>query len=457
MKLFIAKSKWLEESDLRLDGKFHLSDGRIARIDINNSPYALKKIADVSKDIFYGGRDRRIYVNDPTKGVAFMGSAAMLKSDFNNLKYISRKHTKNIKSYLLDKDWCLVSRSGTIGNTVYTNTDYQNKAASEDIIRVLPEKNILPGVLYAYLSSKYGYALLTQGTFGAVIQHIEPDFIANLPIPDFPDSFQKKIHSLIAKSAKQKESSTAALASAHKLFDENIFKSNSYKNPRINTCDLNAINNRLQLRIDATFYLNLIPMEDMFRDDVVFDRLENLVKHPMFTSQRGKRIYVKRGIKFLSTSDISQSNPLRINKYLSLKTNGLKTLVVQKNWILVSRSGQEILGSCFLVDNTYNDCAVNEHSIRVIINEEKISPHYVYGFLSHPKIKNYIRAGIFGSAILTINEDYLQMLKIPILSHKLLSQITDLVLSYQTCKEEACKLEYEAIALIENEIESWQK
>ena len=86
--------------------------------------------------------------------------------------------------------------------------------------------------------------------------------------------------------------------------------------------------------------------------------------------------------------------------------------MVKKNWILVSSSGQDILGSAFLVDNSYAECAVNQHSIRVIINEELISSYYVYGYLSTPKIKKYIRSGIYGSAVLTIDEHFLKNLKV---------------------------------------------
>lgn len=457
MKLIIAESKWLNDSDLRIDGKFHLSDGRVARLTIGKSPYVVKTIGSVTKDIFYGGRDRRVYVEDSSKGVPFMGISDMLKSDLNSLKYISTKNTKNLKSYILSSGWTLVSRSGTIGNTVFTNSDYASKAASEHIIRVIPQTNILPGVLYAYLSSRYGYALLTQGTFGAVIQHIEPHFISELPIPDFPKSFQNKIHGIVVKTASLKEKATAVLASVHKIFEENIFKKNDSINERIGVCDYSELSSLFQRRFDATFYLNLLPIEKAFKEEIKFKPLGSLVKQPIFTAQRGRRVYVKKGIKFLSTSEIAQSNPLRINNYLSINTAGLQSLVVKKDWILVSRSGQEILGSSFLVDNTYNDCAVNEHSLRVIIDEDKISPYYVFGYLSHPKIKEYIRAGIYGSAILTINQDYLETLKIPLLSTHLTKQISDSILTYKKCKEEACMLEFEAINLIEKEIDSWQK
>lgn len=457
MKVTSAKSDWIKESDLRLDASFHLSEGRSVRKLIANAPYEVRDLEFVTTRIFYGGRAKRNYVKDPSRGVPYMGGAGMLKSDFTSLKYISKKNTPFLKEYLLEKGWILISRSGTIGNTVYTNDNFVGKAGSDDIIRVIPNGKISSGTLYAYLTSKFGYALMTQGTFGAVIQHIEPDFLSSLPVPIFPKELQKKVEELISAAADLRYKFTSNLKLAHDLFDKSIFHERKPLTKKIGTYGSDTILNGLHRRLDATHYLNLITIEEAFKSDITTKELRDLVKHPMFTAQRGKRNYVKKGVKFLSTTDISQSNPYLINKYLSLKTIGLKTLMVKKDWILVASSGQEILGNVFLVDDTYNDCAINQHSIRVIIDEQRISPHYVYGFLSYPKVKKYLRAGIYGSAILTINEDFMERIKVPILSSETMNDISNYVQFYQQQKEEACKLEFKAISLIEQEIESWQK
>lgn len=457
MRIAINSSSCFRDSNIRLDARYHLSDGKLAKRMVLTSKYDINNLRDVATDIFYGGRARRVYVKDKEKGVPFMGSADMLKTDFNGLKYISRKHTSNLSSYIVKPGWILVSRSGTIGNTTYTNADFDNKAASEHIIRIIPNGKMLPGTIYAYLSSKFGYALMTQGTFGAVIQHIEPEFLAKLPVPTFSENLQNRTNTLIQESAELKEKATAALRTAHGLLTSRIFEKPISRRVMIGSCTSKNVATVLQSRLDASFYLNLIPIEDDFSHNIKFQALRTLVKRPMFTALRGKRNYVKNGIKFLSTTDISQSNPLLINQFLSLNTFGLKSLIVEKNWILVARSGSEILGSSFLVDSSYDKTAVNEHSIRVIIDETKISPHFIYGYLSHPRIKDYIRAGIYGSAILTINEDYLERLKVPMLPADTVKEISDLVLLYQQSKEESCRLEFEAISLIEQEIESWQK
>ena len=96
----------------------------------------------------------------------------------------------------------------------------------------MPDYILRPGVIYAYLASKYGHSLLTQGVFGAVIQHIEPAFIASLPIPMFPESFQAEVDDMIQESARLREEANDMLEEAHKQImsiipDQDIHTSNS--------------------------------------------------------------------------------------------------------------------------------------------------------------------------------------------------------------------------------------
>ena len=75
------------------------------------------------------------------------------------------------------------------------------------------------GVLYSYLASVYGQTLLTQGSFGAVIQHIEPSFISSLPIPQFGEAFQKEVDALIQESTHLREEAADALNEAKEILN----------------------------------------------------------------------------------------------------------------------------------------------------------------------------------------------------------------------------------------------
>ena len=171
----------------RFDAGYHLSEGMRARAHLARSPYRSVSVGDVTSDVFFGGRDKRVYVNSEKFGVPFVGSSTMLKADLSDVKFVSRKYTPNLDEMRLKPGWILVSRSGTVGKTAFSNQMFDGLAASEHIIRIVPNDLMPVGFMYAFLSSCYGYALLTQGTYGSVINTIEPDYIKSLQIPVFPD------------------------------------------------------------------------------------------------------------------------------------------------------------------------------------------------------------------------------------------------------------------------------
>ena len=102
-------------------------------------------------------------MNNLENGLPFIKGTDIIKTDFSNLKIISRKRIANLNEYFLEEGWTVITRSGTIGNSAYVNKTSISKAASHDIIRVVP-KTVQSGFLYALLSSKNGKALLTHGT-----------------------------------------------------------------------------------------------------------------------------------------------------------------------------------------------------------------------------------------------------------------------------------------------------
>jgi len=190
MKIEVAKRKWITDNAFRLDASYHLSDGRQSEFIIKKSPLGFSSLSSLTSDIFMGPRFKRYYVDNEGNGVPFMGGADMQKTDLTNLKLISKKMTKSINELYLKKHWTLVTRSGTVGNTAFTSEDFEGKTATEDVIRIIADSNkIKPGFLYAFLSSKYGYNLIVQNTYGAVIQHIEPHHLKKIPIPSFSAAF----------------------------------------------------------------------------------------------------------------------------------------------------------------------------------------------------------------------------------------------------------------------------
>ncbi|MBR1397646.1 MAG: hypothetical protein IJ563_08960, partial [Selenomonadaceae bacterium] len=101
--------------------------------------------------------------------------------------HISPKNTKGLIDFLtVHKGQVLMTRSGTIGKIVYVSKTLDNKIFTPDLLRIEVYNEIDAGYIYAYLKSKIGQMLISLNFYGAVVQHLEPEHLAGVPIPDAP-------------------------------------------------------------------------------------------------------------------------------------------------------------------------------------------------------------------------------------------------------------------------------
>ena len=317
MKTSVVRLDNIKPIQFRFDASYHLSEGEEVKRLINASPYRLLKVSDASKDIFIGNRAKRVYVKKRSHGTPFLSSSDILQADLENVKIASNKYTPNIEQMKLQKGWTLISRSGTIGNCAFANAKHAQKLASEDVIRLVPNNILREGVVYAYLASKYGHSLLTQGTFGAVIQHIEPDFVGSLPIPNFPESFQKEVDDLIQESARLREEATVALEEAIKIFDNILGETEFTSNQQTKVLSSKQIFQSFK-RFDSQYQI---------ASDVLKAQLQKIsgirtikiatIASNVFIGNRGKRMYVNNnGVPFMSSSDMMLFNALYYSKLI---------------------------------------------------------------------------------------------------------------------------------------------
>lgn len=220
MKVKAVPSSWIQTEGRRLDvGPFLFgaveARERIRRLDAPKQP--LKALtAGPGGGIFNGPQFSRLYVTDPAHGVPFLGSSSMLLADLSHLPLLSRKYADSPKLRHLEVQpgMTLISCSGTIGRMVYARPDMAGMWASQDIMKVCPDPaRIPPGYLYAFLSSRFGVPMVVGGTYGAIIQHIEPEHIAELPVPRLGDALELGVDSVVSVASSQ-------LAEAARLLDQ---------------------------------------------------------------------------------------------------------------------------------------------------------------------------------------------------------------------------------------------
>jgi type I restriction enzyme S subunit len=431
---------------------YHLSDGHLSRKIIANSPFPIEKIKAVSSRIFYGGRAKRVYINDEKFGIPFVESSDMLKSDFFNLKLISKKYTKNLDAFFVKKGWTLVSRSGTIGNTAYTNKEFDGKAASEHIIRVIPNDKIYSGYLYAYLSSKYGYNLLTQGTFGAVILHIEPDYIADLPIPLPPEGQQQAIHNLIEQSATLREE-------ANVLLREEIEKKYYTEEKKekvfiINTKDIfNGDKYTNEKRLEVDYYQpNTQGGTEKIKEEN-WALLGDLSSDITISNLRA-RTFVKKGITLFTGQALGLTKPDE-SKQLSMKlTKNITQNITRNDDILVSAFGT--LGKTELAfNNFYTGIFASQQLCRIRTVKDKIHSGYLFLLLKSLIGQKQILKFKIDSAIEWLNSHNFTSIVVPIPKD---ARLRLGEIAYEICNKryKALNLENAAITQLENTIALWQ-
>lgn len=451
MKISKIKTRVFKSNGFRIDASFHLSDGVVVRRKIAASPYKIMKVSDAANQIFYGNRAKRVYVQKRENGIPFLSSSDILQADLENVKLASKKYTPCIEQMRLQEGWILISRSGTIGNTAWATKQHAQKLASEDVIRIDPNNILRAGFVYAYLSSSYGHSLLTQGTFGAVIQHIEPDFVASLLIPQFPAKFQEKVDNLIKESARLRDEATELLNEAVSEFEKKLISVPYKKKFCTSTVSMKQILKKFN-RLDAHYQIAQKEFVARRKKTLKYEKIGPKAEK-IFVGNRGKRLYSKDGVSFLSSSDMMLFNALRYSKKISKNTPSLSMMQVHKNDILISRSGT--IGNCVLVGDLLNGKAVSEHALRLVLDKNKVNPSYVFAYMNTEEGRELLQSLAYGSVIITLGEGFVADVDLPILDEEVQKEIIRKIDEYVRLADNAAEKESLAISLVEKEIDGW--
>jgi len=460
MKSIIAKNTWFVESDLRLDASYHLSDTNRIKHLFSTLPYQFTTIQEQSERIFSGNIFRRTYVKDPERGIPYITGSDMIKLDITSGKYLSKRQSAGLKNLMLEKGWILITCSGTLGNTVYTNDLFAKSIATHDLIRIIPNnRQVKEGLLYAYLSSKYGYTLLTQSSYGGVVKHIEPEHIENIPVPIFSEDKQLEIHNLIVESAELRVEANKILKIVETLFHDSLkINSQTQNKSQIGSRKISEIQNSFQVRLDAPSFINngvkLIESLSREFDFVDLGKLAVNIRRPGIF----KRVYVdKGGLPYIKGSELGLCNPFTNCVYLSkTKTPFLDELKLQQNQILITCAGS--VGNVRLITKEFEDLNSigSQDIIRLESNDKLFTSEYIFGYLRLPVIFEYVQSLKYGSVIERIEPFHVG--RIPILkpSIEFSNQITQLITQYKNHVYAAFCQEQKAIQFVENEIEQWQ-
>lgn len=456
VKLKIVRAAWLDEGGRRLDCNPYMSGALEARDTLKRLAAKKDKLRGVTLGMFDSGRESRNWVDDPRFGVRYMGSSAITLADLSSLPLISNKQVARNPKLLIREGWSLITRSGTIGRMTYVRREMAGLACSEDVLRVVPDpERIPPGYLYAFLSSRYGVPLVVSGTYGAIIQHIEPEHIADLPVPRFDARTEAAIAEKVDAAARARSEAVELLQEAR-----------------------NRLHVRLGLRAPTPVSALIKPdvtavSSDTFRDrgDGYYYSARNAESRAAFDAAGGSRalgevaevfipgIFKRQyasdpqfGSPYITGGDVFELAPVS-DKFLMKRVAAEYRLLLEKGMIVVQEAGQlgGLIGRSVMVGSYLDGFSCSNNMIR-IVPEDDIDGGYLFTLLASEHGVRLLSREAAGSSIPHTDEQRVKRIQVPWPSRKDREDIGAPAIRARELRDQASVWEQEARDMLEAKI-----
>lgn len=407
----------------------------------------------------YPGRFKRIYV-EKEDGIPFFLPSQLGEIQPKPSKFISEKTYKSIKGIEIKPNSLLISRSGTIGKCAISSRTTIGKVYSDDVIRVFFRSDCDLGYVYAYFCTPIGQQMLQTNNYGAVVQHIEPEHLKNIIIPNAPDPIKRKIHNLVVESYDSRDKSNELIDEAEQiLYEELQLPPIEQLKPTYFDKDVDLRNyttklSELNLRLDCSYHTpETIAILDIIRINAKeIKKIGNKeISQKIVLAGRFKRTYVdnKNGIPFFGGKQLLELNPSNM-KYLSVDQHAkriVKELQLKENMIAVTCSGT--IGKVNIVPKHWKNWALNQHVMRIVPATDDIAG-YIYCWLNTDYAYRLIVRNTYGSVVDEIDDQQLAQVVIPLLKNESRQkEINDKVLQANNLRYQAYLKEREAAKMME--------
>lgn len=455
----VVRSSWLEEGGRRLDCNPYMSGALEARDTLR-----LLKVRKDTLDtltaghaggIYNGPMFKRNYVESPEHGVPFISSGTMLLADLSTLPLLRRRDAESSRlSYLrLRPGMTMISCSGTIGRMTYVRPDMDGVWSSQDVLKVVPDPTRIPsGYLYAFLSSRYGVPLVVSGTYGAIIQHIEAEHIADLPVPRFGEAIENAIAEKIDKAAHVRAEAVALLREA----DARLHIELNLKRPTpvhlLPKPDVASIqSSAFRDRADA-YYYSIRNHEARAAFDRTTENRPLGEVAEVFIPGIFKRLYASDpqfGSPYITGGDVFELSPTS-ERYLIRRVATEYRLLLKKGMIVVQEAGQlgGLIGRSVMVGSHLDGFSCSNNMIRVV-PEDDVDAGYLFALLSSEYGVRLMSREAAGSSIPHTDEQRVKRIDIPWPSKVLREKIGAPAIRARELRDQASIWEREARDMLE--------
>ena len=425
----------------------------------NLSNYGCIPIFNVANSVTDGIHTSIDYDENSSINLISAGSPKENVFDLSRSVFISEKAHKENPRTALRKNDVVISTVGTIGNCAVVDESIlpANSDRHVGIVRLNVEK-YSPYVLSTFLLSKYGRMQTLRESTGNVQLSLFLYKIRELLIPNFSDTFQSKIESIVKSAhAKFEESKSLYSQAEDLLLGELGLKDWQPKNTLHTTKKFSDF--AQSGRLDAEYYQ---PKYDEIEKELSrFEqiKIKDFINYPVSsgsTPKAGDSQYYadcNDGIPFLRAVDIVESR-IDTSDLIYIKKdvhNGLlKRTQLKKGDVLFSIAGT--VGRCGIFDYDF-EANINQAIAILRFEETKLKHLYVVQFfnsrIGQLIIQKYARQGLQTN----LNLDELSNLSIPILPEQIQKKIASLIQQSFECKAQSKQLLEDAKRMVEAEIE----
>lgn len=445
------------DAGLRLEASAFSIEARHAVSELRRSGLPLVPLYSTSgfcREAHNAFRFRRIYV-EPEHGVPFLSSSDIISLRPECDRYLSKKLTKRLDELIVRKWDVLISCSGTIGNVALANESLAGNALSQDAIRVRAQDAEAAGFVAAFLRSYHGRVQVTQATYGSVVQHIEPEHLSRVLIPDLHPLHRISIGRKFVEACELRDQANDLLDHADVLLHRylGLPPLPQATNPSALVSVANA--SQLRGRLEASFHAPQARAAE--------ERVQSLptaittAGDPRITreiraiTRFRKRVYVPHGgIPLLSSKQLFQVDPVDVKGLArGAHTKDLAEIVLEENMVIATCSGT--IGRVQIIPRYMAGWTANQHATRFLA-ADGMHPGYLYAWLASDYGRCLMYRHAYGSVILEVDREMFASMPVPLPDKASQDAIGEPVIEANELRDRAWHLEQKAIAEIERRI-----
>jgi type I restriction enzyme, S subunit len=389
----------LDRGQRRLDGEAYLTGGYGVRLQAEGLP-GRRLLSDLA-EIWQPSRLKGIMVSRD-HGLPFLAATQTFDLRPVPRKWLAPSRTPDLDRRFVERDWVLVTCSGTVGDAILAYGPHLETMISHDLLRVVVRDPADLGYVYFFIRTRFGRAMLRSSRYGSIIKHLEPEHAFTVPVPAVAEELRSTLDERARRVFALRDRAYEATLEAERRFKAAAAPHvPGTASPTFSVPANNLMSGRR--RFDANHYNpSATAVEKAFAAaghgvQALGDLVEDII-----LPNRFRRVFMETGVPYLGSEDIFKVNP-EITKFIPAEAmKEMPDYLVDRGWLLVARSGQTygLNGTVALATAWHQHKVISEDIIRVVPAETSPPSGYLQVAMNHPQLGRPLMLRLpFGSSV----------------------------------------------------------